>query len=196
MLRLVKRALTNTAGLCEACLVTEHQKQRNDQTGTQELEDNKARNRVKIGTQWIVEDAVLTGILLLYLEYFLIKILCLPVSYLSLWLYSPWRTLAASHMRFIELFRQMVGLPGRVISPSQGLYLHRTTQHRKTRTDIHVLSGIRTHDPSNQPTKTHASDRTATVTGILSKNKDFFTQTHNLTFCLYGCYIWSFTLRE
>jgi hypothetical protein len=28
------------------------------------------------------------------------------------------------------------------------------------------LSGIRTHDPSNQPVKTHASDRTATVTGM------------------------------
>jgi hypothetical protein len=26
--------------------------------------------------------------------------------------------------------------------------------------------GIRTHDPSNQPAKTHASDRTATVTGV------------------------------
>jgi hypothetical protein len=59
----------------------------------------------------------------------------------------------------------MVGLLGRVISPSQGLYLHRTTQHRKTRTYIHVLSEIRTHDPSNQPAKTHASDSTATVTG-------------------------------
>jgi hypothetical protein len=52
-----------------------------------------------------------------------------------------------------------------VISPSQGLYLHRTTQHRKTWTNIHALSGIRTHDPSNQPAKTHASDCTATVTG-------------------------------
>jgi hypothetical protein len=52
-----------------------------------------------------------------------------------------------------------------MISPSQGLYLHRTTQHRKTRTNIHALSGIRTHDPSNKPAKTHASDRTATVTG-------------------------------
>jgi hypothetical protein len=29
-----------------------------------------------------------------------------------------------------------------------------------------ALSGIRTHDPSNQPAKTHASDRTATVTGV------------------------------
>jgi hypothetical protein len=59
----------------------------------------------------------------------------------------------------------MVGLLGRVISPSKGLYLHKTTQHRKTRTNIHALSEIRTHDPSNQPAKTHASDRTATVTG-------------------------------
>jgi hypothetical protein len=67
-----------------------------------------------------------------------------------------------TYRRFLELFRQMVGLLGRVISPSQGLYLHRTTQHRKTRTNIHALSGIRTHDPSNQPAKTHASDRTAT----------------------------------
>jgi hypothetical protein len=71
-----------------------------------------------------------------------------------------------TYRRFLELFRHMVGLLGLVISPSQGLYLHRTKQHRKTRTNIHVLSGIRTHDPSNQPAKTHASDRTATVTGI------------------------------
>jgi hypothetical protein len=28
------------------------------------------------------------------------------------------------------------------------------------------LSGIPTHDPSNQPAKTHASDRTAIVTGM------------------------------
>jgi hypothetical protein len=81
------------------------------------------------------------------------------------WLYSPWRTLAASHIgrRFLELFRHMAGLLGRVISPSQGLYLHRTTQHRNTRTNIHALSGIRTHELSNQTAKTHASDRTATV---------------------------------
>jgi hypothetical protein len=70
-----------------------------------------------------------------------------------------------TYRRFHELFRHMVGLLGRVISPLQGLYLHRTTQHRNTRTNIQALSGIRTHDPSNQPAKTHASDRTATVTG-------------------------------
>jgi hypothetical protein len=71
-----------------------------------------------------------------------------------------------TYRRFLEPFRHMVGLLGRVISPSQGLYLHRTTQHGKTRTNIHALSGIRTHDPRNQPAKTHASDRTATVTGL------------------------------
>jgi hypothetical protein len=60
----------------------------------------------------------------------------------------------------------MVGLLRRVISPSQGLYLHRTTQYRNTWTNIHAFSGIRTHDPSNQPAKTQASDRTATVTGV------------------------------
>jgi hypothetical protein len=38
-------------------------------------------------------------------------------------------------------------------------------KHRKTRTNIHVLSGIWTHYSSNQPAKTHASDHTATVTG-------------------------------
>jgi hypothetical protein len=42
----------------------------------------------------------------------------------------------------------VVGLLGRGISPSQGHYLHRTAQHRKTRTHIHGSSGIRTNDPS------------------------------------------------
>jgi hypothetical protein len=40
----------------------------------------------------------------------------------------------------------MVGLLGRVIRSSQCLYLHRTTQHKKTRTNIHAISGIRTHN--------------------------------------------------
>jgi hypothetical protein len=85
-----------------------------------------------------------------------------------------------TYRRFLELCRHMVGLLGRVISPSQGgLYLHRTTQHRKTQTNIHALSGIRTHDPSNQPAKTHASDRTATVTGS--------RHTHPINLSSYPC---------
>jgi hypothetical protein len=76
-----------------------------------------------------------------------------------------------TYRRFLELFKHKVGLLGREISPSQGLYLHRTTQHRKTRTNIHALSGIRTHDLCNQHAETHASDRTATVTGKVYNSK-------------------------
>jgi hypothetical protein len=56
-------------------------------------------------------------------------------------------TFASSYFLVPYLFRHMVGLPGRVISSLQGLYLYRTTQHKKTRTNIHALSGIRTHNP-------------------------------------------------
>jgi hypothetical protein len=56
-------------------------------------------------------------------------------------------------LKFMNLFGQLVGLLGRGISPTQGLYLHRTTQHRKKKNadiHIHASSGIRTHDPSVQ----------------------------------------------
>jgi hypothetical protein len=79
-----------------------------------------------------------------------------------------------TYRRFLELFSLTVGLLGRVISRSQSLYLHRTTQHRKMRTNIHTLSGIRTHDPSNQPAKIHASDRTATGTGFFLQYQRIF----------------------
>jgi hypothetical protein len=58
----------------------------------------------------------------------------------------------ASVTRFVSFqflnLRQSVGLPGRGISPSQGRYLHKTTQTQKRQTNIHALSGIRTHYPS------------------------------------------------
>jgi hypothetical protein len=60
---------------------------------------------------------------------------------------------------FPDLLKHMVGLFGRVISPSQSLYPHRTTQHRKPRINIHALSGIRT---SVRAIKARASDRAAT----------------------------------
>jgi hypothetical protein len=68
--------------------------------------------------------------------------------------------------RILKLFRHLVRLLGWVISPSQGLYLHRTTQHRKMRTNIHVLSGIQTHDPSVRAIKADTPDHAATVTSI------------------------------
>jgi hypothetical protein len=48
----------------------------------------------------------------------------------------------------------------------KGLYLHRTTQNRNTKTDIHAPSGIRTNGPRNQAAKTYALDRATTVIGI------------------------------
>jgi len=48
----------------------------------------------------------------------------------------------------MNVFGHLVGLLGRGISPTQGLYLYRTTQHRKTRTHIQAPSGIRAYDPS------------------------------------------------
>jgi hypothetical protein len=53
--------------------------------------------------------------------------------------------------RFVSLqfliLRHSIGLIGRVISLSQGRYL---TQTEWTQSDIHVSSGIRTHDPSDR----------------------------------------------
>jgi hypothetical protein len=67
--------------------------------------------------------------------------------------------------QFLNL-RQPVGLLGRGISPSQGLYLHTNTE--KSQTNIHAMSGIRTHDPSFEQMKIfHALDRAAIVIGIL-----------------------------
>jgi hypothetical protein len=53
-------------------------------------------------------------------------------------------------LQFRNIFTQTVGLIERAISPSQGHYLHTGQQkHRiNAHTNIHVLSGIRNHDPS------------------------------------------------
>jgi hypothetical protein len=49
-----------------------------------------------------------------------------------------------------------------MISLSQGLCLHRTAQHRKTRTDNYALSGISTNNSSIQAAKTNALDHADT----------------------------------
>jgi hypothetical protein len=74
--------------------------------------------------------------------------------------------------RFLNLFRNLVGLLGRRISLSRGLYLYRAAQHRKTRTNIHTSSGIRTHDPSVRAIKDHAPGRVATATGNMFSFSD------------------------
>jgi hypothetical protein len=50
--------------------------------------------------------------------------------------------------QFLGSIRHLVGLLGGGISQAQGLYLHRTTQHRKTQTNFHALSRIWTCDPN------------------------------------------------
>jgi hypothetical protein len=51
---------------------------------------------------------------------------------------------------FVIFFTRTVGPLGRVISPSQGRYVHKGQhKHRiNAHTNIHTLSGIRSHDPS------------------------------------------------
>jgi hypothetical protein len=89
-------------------------------------------------------------------------------TYLLHWLYSPrgpW-----PFLQFIIIL-QTVGLLGRVISSSQGLYLiYRTTQTQNKH--IHQTSmpfvGFEPTIPASERAKTvHALDSSATVTGIL-----------------------------
>jgi hypothetical protein len=66
-----------------------------------------------------------------------------------------------------------IGLLGWEARPSQGLYLHKTAQHRKTRTNTHASSGIWIHNRSIQVVKTNTLDRAANVIGI---NNSYFIQ--------------------
>jgi hypothetical protein len=64
-------------------------------------------------------------------------------SFIHQWLYSPLLG-PGLFFSFIIIFTQIVGLLGRVISPSQGLYLHTgQDKHRiNSHTDIHALMGF------------------------------------------------------
>jgi hypothetical protein len=74
-------------------------------------------------------------------------------------------------IQFSNPFSQTVGLLGRVISPSQSLYIN-TGQHKQNKRihtpNIHTLSGIRTHDPCVRASEDSSCLRcTATVIGLL-----------------------------
>jgi hypothetical protein len=78
------------------------------------------------------------------------------------------RTFAASHRRFRNLIKTHGRTPLNEWSAGRkGLYLHTTTQHRNTRTNIHTSIGIRTHNPSNQAASTYALHCAATGTGFV-----------------------------
>jgi FAD synthase len=72
--------------------------------------------------------------------------------------------------QFLNLFTQTVGLLGRVISPSQGLYLYTGQhKHRKTHKHINILASVGfepTITASERAKTVHALDRSATVTGM------------------------------
>jgi hypothetical protein len=62
-----------------------------------------------------------------------------------------------------ESFRHLVGLFGWGIGSKQGIYLHRTTQHRKMWTNICASSGIQTHDSNAGAVQNHACLRPHTL---------------------------------
>jgi hypothetical protein len=81
-------------------------------------------------------------------------------SFIHQWFCSP---LLGPGLLFCSVIfvTKEVGLLGRVISPSQGRYLH-TGQHKhriNAHTDIHALSGIRTHDSSIRASEDSSSLR-------------------------------------
>jgi hypothetical protein len=64
------------------------------------------------------------------------------------WHYRPLRSNTSSLPCFEVLFTDLVRFLGWGISPSQGLYLHRTIQTQKRQKCINAPSGIQTHDPA------------------------------------------------
>jgi hypothetical protein len=95
------------------------------------------------------------------------------------WLYSPFKDLG--HLTR-EVLWSILTLSRTHLDHwsacHKGLYLHRATQHTKTRTNIHAVSGIRTHDLSIQAIKALTSDRAATETN----NK--YYKVNNYSTCL------------
>jgi hypothetical protein len=63
------------------------------------------------------------------------------------WLYSS-LLCPGLFLGVLIFITQTVGLLGRGISTSQSRYLHAGQHKHRMYTDIHALSGIRTHDPS------------------------------------------------
>jgi hypothetical protein len=104
----------------------------------------------------IIVDSVQSGVVksiwnstLIKLKLFYAQKLCFIFFSVAL---QSFRTLTASHIGgFLNHIRHMVGFLGRVMTPSQGLYLHRTTQHRKTR-DKHSCLDRDSNPQSQQPT--------------------------------------------
>jgi hypothetical protein len=89
-------------------------------------------------------------------------------------------TLAISHRNFRNLFRHLLELLRKKDQPVAKASTYTEQLSRKTRTNIHALSGTRTHGLSAQAIKANTSDRAATGTGSDTvKQRNYF----------YGCSI-------
>jgi hypothetical protein len=89
------------------------------------------------------------SIILLYQNSESLSLLSILSSFIHQWLYSSLLG-PGLFFTFVIFFTLSIGLLGRVISPSQGRYLH-AGQHKhriNAYTDIPAFSGIGTHDPS------------------------------------------------
>jgi hypothetical protein len=75
-----------------------------------------------------------------------------PWPFIHQWLYSALLG-PGLFFRFVISSTKTVGLLGRVISPSQGHYLHAEQHKHRINANIHASSGIRTHDPSFRASK-------------------------------------------
>jgi hypothetical protein len=102
------------------------------------------------------------------------NVLSIRLHFVFFFLVAPTHLGACSRFWSIGLFLQFlnqgqsVGLLGRVISSSQGLYLYTNTEkhtHTYTNTNIHALSGIRTHGPGFRASEDSA--RLRPVTGYI-----------------------------
>jgi hypothetical protein len=91
--------------------------------------------------------------------YVMIRIIIIIIVIIIIMDYALWPVPIQNYFWNYESVLHFVGLLRRGISPTKGLYLYRITERRKTRRNIHALSGIRTHDPSNQAAKTYAKIR-------------------------------------
>jgi hypothetical protein len=113
-------------------------------------------------------------IILMYLHplFLLINyILFIEMNYVYIYMFFPVEIQSLNDLgrltyrRFLELFRHMVGLLGSDQPVARPLPTQDNTTQKDADKHPCLDSEIRTHDPSDQPAKTHASDSTATVTG-------------------------------
>jgi hypothetical protein len=110
----------------------------------------KRRKHNKLTWQcWILHEKLIVA----HLVKKLLLLLLLLLLFIPLSLRTEHRASTVSrHPRLLFQFfgsiRHLVGLLCGGISPAQGLYPHRTTQHRKTQTNIYAPSRIRTCDPN------------------------------------------------